>query len=232
MKRFLIIIIIFSLCFNGCVKDMEKEGIYMATNYTGRVQYTDGSPIVGAVVKITNGKIVHSSTETDNEGYFYLLLDVSKVDSDYYLSIDDGIVEKKSKLKGLGKEDFDYQNIVFYDRFEMSEYLNLPTVVFGGKNYHIYPDQGAMDWESANTSCEDLLYAGYDDWYLPNKDELLYIVQEHGELFSTDNCYWTSDNKYYDGYHIRGYIMYSANKWQGSEESSVKSYHTIPVRHD
>lgn len=35
---------------------------------------------------------------------------------------------------------------------------------------------GRLDWENALSYCEDLEYAGYDDWYLPNAKELQSII--------------------------------------------------------
>lgn len=54
-------------------------------------------------------------------------------------------------------------------------------------------DLGFSDWANANIECDNLVLNGFDDWYLPNLDELklLYLNKEKiGHL--TDNCYWSS----------------------------------------
>ena len=61
------------------------------------------------------------------------------------------------------------------------EYKNLPTIEYGGYTYRIYQDIGAMTWDEANTSCENLVYGGYDDWFLPSTDELSHIMTYHKE---------------------------------------------------
>lgn len=39
-------------------------------------------------------------------------------------------------------------------------------------------DSGRMDWNSANILCERIIVAGYTDWRLPNKDELLTLIDK------------------------------------------------------
>lgn len=55
---------------------------------------------------------------------------------------------------------------------ERSQYLTLPVVEYGGYRYHVYKDMGSMDWNSAMQLCDDLTFAGYDDWFLPDQYEL------------------------------------------------------------
>ena len=58
-------------------------------------------------------------------------------------------------------------------------------------------DLGEMDWNSANTACEELILNGYSDWHLPRRDELnaLYVnlhqlgVDAHFNQFSQ---FWSS----------------------------------------
>lgn len=76
---------------------------------------------------------------------------------------------------------------------EYAEYLKLPTFDFAGYLYHVYPDMGAMTWSQAMSACNGLSYGGYDDWYLPNKEELNAMYQKKssiGGFSGTD--YWSS----------------------------------------
>ncbi|MEW6039998.1 MAG: DUF1566 domain-containing protein [Elusimicrobiota bacterium] len=83
---------------------------------------------------------------------------------------------------------------------------------------------GTLTWESALTFCEGLSYAGYSDWRLPNRRELMSIV-DYGTynpsinttyfLNTQSNWYWTSttyvpDTSYAWGvYFTNGYVGYS-----------------------
>lgn len=78
---------------------------------------------------------------------------------------------------------------------EYVEYLKLPTFDFAGYLYHVYPDMGAMTWSQAMSACNGLSYGGYDDWYLPNKEELgdmCYKQSSIGGFFNTGTGYWSS----------------------------------------
>ena len=121
---------------------------------------------------------------------------------------------------------------------ENLDYKNLPTIAYMGYNYKIYPDIGSMNWNEANSSCEGLVYGGYDDWFMPSKDELVYIMtsytggwrETNGDVFyyrsrsnpnsinsnvSKSAYYWTStmsSNSYYVVYYGVTYY-YSARNW-------------------
>ena len=93
---------------------------------------------------------------------------------------------------------------------EFREYWALPTFVHAGQVYRVYPDLGSsMTWNQANQACEDLTFAGYDDWVLPSKEILntMYINKDEIGGFTTTTTsfyYWSSTyedtfnfNKYY-----------------------------------
>lgn len=71
------------------------------------------------------------------------------------------------------------------------EYKNLPTIEYGGYTYRIYQDIGAMTWDEANTSCENLVYGDYDDWFLPSMVELKHIMTFYKEgWYRKDGTSW------------------------------------------
>ena len=59
-----------------------------------------------------------------------------------------------------------------------------------------------MDWNSANTACEELILNGYSDWHLPSKEELnsVYVnLKQIGVGGFAGNYYWSSTE-----FHIEG----------------------------
>ncbi len=72
-------------------------------------------------------------------------------------------------------------------RKENLDYKNLPTIEYGGYIYRLYPDMGAMNWIDANEACENLVYGGYDDWFLPSKEELYDIMSKYKDGWYTYN---------------------------------------------
>ena len=81
---------------------------------------------------------------------------------------------------------------------ERKEYLALPAFKHGGQTYRVYPDLGGtFTWSQANTLCENLTYAGYDDWMLPSKDVLMtmYLYKDDIGGFWEER-YWSSTYSY------------------------------------
>ncbi|MBQ3369054.1 DUF1566 domain-containing protein [bacterium] len=50
-------------------------------------------------------------------------------------------------------------------------------------------------WQQALSHCENLTYAGYSDWRLPNKNEL---ASHFRSKYANDGDYWTSSTSYSD----------------------------------
>jgi len=57
-----------------------------------------------------------------------------------------------------------------------------------------FKDQGSYTWYEAITICEELVLNGYDDWYLPNREELATLFQYRNLIggFSENYSYWSS----------------------------------------
>lgn len=52
-------------------------------------------------------------------------------------------------------------------------YLSLPTFQYGGYLHRVYPTFNyKMSRDEAVSACQGLTYGGYEDWYLPSKEEL------------------------------------------------------------
>ncbi len=95
-----------------------------------------------------------------------------------------------------------------YGKVKAANYVPLAesegNVIFdAGTNLYWQKDSAQADtWKEALSYCENLEYAGYDDWRLPNKNELLSLVDyskagTEAEVFSsfpgmTPDIFWTS----------------------------------------
>ena len=106
---------------------------------------------------------------------------------------------------------------------EYAEYLKLPTFDFAGYLYHVYPDMGAMTWSQAKLACNGLSYGGYDDWYLPNKEELNDMYQKKSSIGGFSSTYYWSSTEYNSSYAWDQYF------YNGAQDYDGKSY-TFRVR--
>lgn len=237
MKQILIIICALAMCIiSGCVNNsLEEEGICTDTLYIGRVIYSNGTPVANADIKITNGYVLYGSTKADEDGNFCFSIEAADIDSTYYISISDSIVEKRYEPTGFGKSVYDYQNIIFYNKEEYDEYMQLPTMMFAGLKYHIYPNMGYMTWKQSNTACENFALADYIDWYMPNKEEFQQIYKTNSSLVYGD-LYWTSTDAnilhrevhyHWDGDGVTIYTDGGAYYF-----SDERLCNTLAVRHD
>lgn len=106
------------------------------------------------------------------------------------------------------------------------KYFLLPTMNYAGYTYTIHPDLGGMTWSQANEACENLVAYGYDDWYLPSKEEL-YAVAEKTNVLDRSEEYWTSSYSYNNNH---SYLYYTNTGWNNNSYSNSYLYRTIPVR--
>lgn len=149
---------------------------------------------------------VWSSTEKDyNQAYYYRR---------WYDDSTYGSKNSKSKVWCIREDK------VLSNNF----YKEIPTVYVDNYSIKVLSPKiikyEQLNWEAAIKFCESLTYAGYNDWYLPSKNELnaIYINKaEIGGLSST--TYWSSTEssstttwlqqfsngkQYRDGYHRNG----------------------------
>lgn len=233
MKKIAILICAAALLFSGCV----KEEIFTQTTYTGRVVYSDGTAVSNADIKVTNGSIVYASTKADGDGKFSIEIDANEIDDNYKIVISNGIREKTFSILWYGKKEFDFKDIVFLDISEeqYNEYQQLPTMIFGGKSYHIYRDLGRMTWSQGYEACVNFVFAGYDDWYMPNKEEMLNMPWN----WDVPHCtYWTSSICGHGYHYVFGYDMWNgidSYNWHWDyleKEDDSETYKVIAVRHD
>ena len=67
------------------------------------------------------------------------------------------------------------------------EYVNLPTIEFGGYTYKLYKDIGSMVYSEAQTACANVVFCGYDDWELPTTNIMLLFMQSYHDGWYEEN---------------------------------------------
>lgn len=115
----------------------------------------------------------------------------------------------------------------------VTEYLALPTFEHGGHTYRVYPDLGStMDWKQAMSACENLSFGGYEDWILPDKDQLntMYVFKDDiGGFYDgggDGSGYWSSTEGTYFGRPAH-YVQFFSN---GVQNTSSPVAHVRPIR--
>ncbi len=177
------------ILFAGCKK--EKN---LITEYVGMVvEENTMNPLPNVKVSVTDGTRVIASTMTDEAGLFSFLVNFEKVTENDSLFLDGSPFlpyQKRFALKGMGQEQYNYGTLILGN--------GLKTFQYAETTYYVHPEVGTMNWESAMAFCDNLVYAGYSDWFLPDKEELnaMYIYRNSiGEFITTggrESCYWSS----------------------------------------
>ncbi len=110
--------------------------------------------------------------------------------------------------------------IVFYDKGYYSD---------GWRYLEATPrDQGEYNWKKAKEICADLVLGGYDDWFLPSKDQLneLYKQKEAVGGFSSD-YYWSSSETNFPlawGQNFGSGSQYDIHSFHGNRVRAVRAF--------
>ena len=129
-----------------------------------------------SIIDAKNAKVLSSAREQFNslDDVFGLLRKFAK---NTLAGLSRNIVDKASlKIGDIGPGN----GIVFY--------------IEGNKSYEVSELLGATTWRNAFKQCHNYHGGGYDDWYLPTKDELNLIYQnlrKTGKISGND-WYWSS----------------------------------------
>ncbi|MGX8712463.1 MAG: DUF1566 domain-containing protein [bacterium] len=201
MKKYLIVLVAaMAVAFAGCVKDLESYGFSEKTTLKGRVidEKNSHAPVSNVNVSITNGSRTYESYMTEADGLFAMDVNFSEIDSTYYLLLSKQGKNMRYELKGFGQAQYDYRNLALY--------VYLATFEYDGITYEVYPtDINNYYWNDAQVYCSELVYAGYDDWALPSKDELLAMYQDKGSIGGF------SSNRYWSGTAYSGSFYYAVD---------------------
>ena len=109
---------------------------------------------------------------------------------------------------------------------------NTNKVVLDTKTNLIWQDDSdaktnSLNWSKAITYCEDLSLGGYNDWHLPNFNELYYLANREkfnpamdiGFSNVSNSSYWTSTT--YANYSSSAWVVYFDN---GDDDIYDKGY--------
>lgn len=212
----------------------------------GNVTDDGGFPIIarGVVYGTVPYPILeNNSYTTDGTGVGYFgsqITDVNVTSSTYYIRA------YATNEKGTA---YGEQVIVTPEKYDYC--VNLKTMEFGGYTYRIKP-LGGMVWQEGYDACENMIYGGYDDWFMPNVGEVEAILRAYRvwnvEVWEEDDIYrlkihgntniWTSSSSNSGSYHYysiwKGYGA-SPYKWHldgeyNSGRSGDQIYEVIAVR--
>ena len=172
--------------FNKILKEMQfQAGDWANSEKTVKLGTATGAEIIsrGQIIKL-GSKMYLSATLIDVKTA--KVLSSAKVQ---FVSIDDifGILTKfaKEAVEGLSLKIGNIGpggGLVFY--------------IEGNRAYECSEVLGERNWNEAKTLCSEYRGGGYEDWYLPNKDELNYIYQnlrKTGKI-SNNSWFWSSSS--------------------------------------
>lgn len=129
-----------------------------------------------SVIDVKNAKVLSSAREQFNslDDVFGLLGNFA---NDTIAKISRKVIDKTSlKIGDIGPGD----GIVFY--------------IEGNRAYEVSELLGSATWDDAVAMCKNYRGGGYNDWYLPTRDELNFIYQNlrKTEKILGNETYWSS----------------------------------------
>lgn len=100
-----------------------------------------------------------------------------------------------------------------------------PTFQYGGYTYYVAPDPGNnMQWNAANSYCNNLSLEGMTGWKMPSRDELVQMYADKSSIGGfVNNWYWSSTGNGYGGY-------YNVDFYSGAIDFNSGSSYELRVR--
>ena len=127
------------------------------------------------------------------------------------------------------------EQVVYGGQKEFTTTALLPTFQYAGTTYYVHPDVGTMTWQSAIDYCDNLTFAGYSDWFLPDKDELntMYVNRNSIGGFVTTYSHNEDECKYWSSTKTGSYPWYQRFNDGYQHDAAASNYYRVrPVRKD
>ena len=127
------------------------------------------------------------------------------------------------------------EQVVYGGQKEFTTTALLPTFQYAGTTYYVHPDVGTMTWQSAIDYCDNLTFAGYSDWFLPDKDELntMYVNRNSIGGFVTTYSHNEDECKYWSSTKTGSYPWYQRFNDGYQHDTAASNYYRVrPVRKD
>lgn len=92
---------------------------------------------------------------------------------------------------------------------------------------------GSASWENAKKMCAEFRGGGYDDWYLPSKEELNFIyvnLVKTGKIIMSNSIYWSSSKSDEGGAWIQSfYVSGGQSRYEEYKIFSVRAVRAFNI---
>jgi hypothetical protein len=207
------------------VTDAASVTIDNAIGSVALIGATAVSPITTTTYTLTATNTVGSITATTTVAVSsYVLLDIGPAGG--YIFYDKGSYSGSPSWRYLeaAPSDQNLKAVWGCDGIEISGADG--TAVGTGEQNTIDIEAGCATAGTAADVCANLSLGGYDNWFLPSKDELnlMYTNLKVAGIGGFDDCYYWSSSESYD------IAAYGQNFYNGTQNGSAGKYTPLQVR--
>ena len=224
-KQSVLILVAVLVILLSCVKDPTKLGIYPNTICKGRVmEKSSNKPINGVTVSVSDGTHVHTSQITSDDGCFEFRVDFEQLNDEYKLHLDcQGYSSMIEDLKGMGKETFDYKDIIFFDNSDPNNWPHITTTAISDITISSAQTGGTITYAGSADITERGVCYGFS--HNPTTDEN-HTIDGTGSGPFTSNLIGLQLNTIY---YVRAYAKNMHGTYYGNELSFTTNNGTVVV---
>lgn len=190
----------------SCISYIESDGGYEVTD-RGVCWSTLPSPTI----------LDNHTNDGIGTGYYTSVLNNLDENRAYYI---------RSYATNVNGTQYSEQFVLTID---YRTYLCFPRIIYNNNTYVIYPDLGTdMQWEMANSTCNNLSFAGYTDWRLPDLNELNFMYINRFIIGGFIEVYYWSNLD--DIYNVNWHYSINFNTGAQFSEPNFHYNRVRPVR--